>query len=79
MGKIYRFLGLSVAVVKSTDTPLGRGPLFKCDIVYVTAQSLCFTYLQDNTALDKNLVVRCHSFVAAQGKDGCPYSCAHKL
>lgn len=57
MGKIYRFLGLSVAVVKSTDPPLGRGRLFKCDIVYVTAQSLCFTYLQDNTAIYKESVV----------------------
>ena len=57
MGKIYRFLGLSVAVVKSTDPPWGRKRLYKCDIVYVTAQSLCFTYLQDNTAIYKESVV----------------------
>lgn len=57
MGKVFKFLGLSVAVVKGTDPPTKRAPLFKCDIVYVTAQSLCFTYLQDNTALDKSGVV----------------------
>ena len=57
MGKIFKFLGQSVAVVKSTDTPWGRRPLFEADVTYLTAQTLCFTYLQDNTALFKQAVV----------------------
>lgn len=57
MGKIYKFLGLTVSVIKSADDPDCRAPLYKCDVMYLTAQTLCFSYLTDNTAHFKHQVV----------------------
>lgn len=57
MGKIYKFLGLTVSVIKSADDPNCRAPLYKCDVMYLTAQTLCFSYLTDNTAHFKHQVV----------------------
>ncbi|DBA84483.1 TPA: hypothetical protein ACH3X1_006102 [Trebouxia sp. C0004] len=54
MGKIFKFLGMSVAVATDNMLNSKRRVLFEADITYVTAQVLCFTYLFDNTTQDKN-------------------------
>ena len=57
MGKIFEFLGMSVAVVKEEDSNHSRRKLFAADITYTTAANLCFTYLFDNTAVSEDFVV----------------------
>ena len=50
MGKIFKFLGMTVAVVTEEDANYQRRKLFQADVTYVTAMQLCFTYLYDNTS-----------------------------
>ncbi len=58
MGKIYRFLGLSVGVIleemgssDSEETRL-RQEAYRADITYATNSALVFDYLRDNLATD---------------------------
>ncbi len=50
MGKIYRFLGLSVGVVLSGQDPVTKKEAYACDIVYGTNNEYGFDYLRDNMA-----------------------------
>lgn len=50
IGKIHRFLGLSVGVVLSDDSPQKRRPAYNCDITYITHAQLGFDWLRDNLA-----------------------------
>ncbi|DBA97691.1 TPA: hypothetical protein ACH3X3_012580 [Trebouxia sp. C0006] len=54
MGKIFKFLGMSVAVATDNMLNIERRVPFAADVTYVTAQVLCFTYLFDNTTQTKN-------------------------
>ena len=56
MGKIFKFLGLTVGIHTEDDVAQGRQH-FLCDVTYTTAQQLCFTYLRDQTAANKDMVV----------------------
>ena len=58
MGKIFKFLGLSVGIVTEAEMISHRKEPFECDITYTTAQSLCFTYLHDQTCRDAEWTVR---------------------
>lgn len=48
MGHLYRFLGLTVGVIKSQQTPDEKRAMYACDITYGTASEYGFDYLRDN-------------------------------
>ena len=50
MGKIYRFLGLTVGVVVSGQDGTAKRDAYACDIVYGTNNEYGFDYLRDNMA-----------------------------
>ncbi|MDD5606136.1 MAG: preprotein translocase subunit SecA [Patescibacteria group bacterium] len=50
MGKIYEFLGLTVAAVTNALPPHQRKDAYACDIVYGTNNEFGFDYLRDNMA-----------------------------
>lgn len=50
MGKIFKFLGLSVGVVISGQQPEEKKAAYQCDIVYGTNNEYGFDYLRDNMA-----------------------------
>lgn len=49
MGKIFRFLGLSVSALTGDIPPHQRKEIYKSDIVYGTASEFGFDYLRDNS------------------------------
>lgn len=57
IGQIFRFLGLSVGLIQSANTPAQRSQAYSCDITYVTNSELGFDYLRDNLALSMADVV----------------------
>ena len=52
MGKVHRFLGLTVGVIYSAQTPEQKKEAYNCDIIYGTNSELGFDYLRDNMAVD---------------------------
>ncbi|MDM4770667.1 preprotein translocase subunit SecA [Solimonas sp. SE-A11] len=50
MGRIYRFLGLTVGVITSGQTTQEKREAYACDITYATNNELGFDYLRDNMA-----------------------------
>ncbi len=48
MGKVYRFLGLTVGCSFSNMTPDQKRKAYACDITYSTNNELAFDYLRDN-------------------------------
>ena len=48
MGKIYKFLGLSVGCITSSCPQDQRSEQYKCNIVYATNHEIGFDYLRDN-------------------------------
>ena len=54
MGKIHRFLGLSVGVVYAAQTFEQKKQAYDCDITYGTNSEFGFDYLRDNMANDKS-------------------------
>lgn len=50
MGRIHRFLGLSVGVIIAAMTPEERREAYLCDITYGTNNEFGFDYLRDNMA-----------------------------
>ena len=63
MGRIYRFLGLTVGVIQSDMTSEERQRAYACDITYVTNTEIGFDYLRDNMANDaEELVVLTRPF-----------------
>ena len=59
MGKIYRYLGLSVGLIIHDINPKDRQAMYACDIVYGTNNEFGFDYLRDNMVIRKeNLVQR---------------------
>jgi len=50
MGKIYKFLGLTVGVVVSGQDGTAKREAYACDIVYGTNNEFGFDYLRDNMA-----------------------------
>ena len=53
MGKIHKFLGLTVGNVYSGQTPEQKRLAYACDITYGTNSELGFDYLRDNMVTDK--------------------------
>jgi preprotein translocase subunit SecA len=50
MGPIYRFLGLTVGVIKNSQTSQEKRAAYACDITYGTNNEFGFDYLRDNLA-----------------------------
>ena len=50
MGPVYRFLGLSVGVIKNAQGPQEKRAAYACDITYGTNNEFGFDYLRDNLA-----------------------------
>ena len=50
MGEIYRFMGLSVGVIRSGQNLKEKQAAYACDIVYGTNNEYGFDYLRDNMA-----------------------------
>jgi preprotein translocase subunit SecA len=50
MGPVYRFLGLTVGVIKNSQTSQEKREAYACDITYGTNNELGFDYLRDNLA-----------------------------
>ncbi len=53
MGKIFRFLGLTVGVNVAQMTPQEKQQAYACDILYSTNNELGFDYLRDNMVKKK--------------------------
>jgi preprotein translocase subunit SecA len=50
MAPIYRFLGLTVGVIKNAQSPPEKREAYACDITYGTNNEFGFDYLRDNLA-----------------------------
>ena len=48
MGKVYKFLGLTVGVTLNNQSPEQKKVAYSCDITYCTNNELGFDYLRDN-------------------------------
>ena len=70
MGKLYRFLGLSVGLVIAGIDPDQRRAAYACDITYGTNNEFGFDYLRDNMVTYKNqMVQRGHAFAVVDEVD----------
>ena len=64
MGKLYRFLGLSVGLITHNMEKSARAEAYRCDITYATNNELGFDYLRDNMASYKSAKVQRGHFFA---------------
>ena len=70
MGKVYRYMGLTVGLVIPGMTPAQRRVSYAADITYCTNNELGFDYLRDNMAIYKQeLVQRGHAFAIVDEVD----------
>jgi preprotein translocase, SecA subunit len=51
MGRIYKFLGLSIGCLTSQTNDADRKSIYNCDVVYGTNNEFAFDYLRDNMKL----------------------------
>ena len=70
MGKVYRFMGLTVGLVIHDVPPRERKAAYDADITYGTNNEFGFDYLRDNMAIYKQeLVQRGHAFAIVDEVD----------
>jgi len=70
MGKVHRYMGLSVGLIVPGMTPAERKISYAADITYCTNNELGFDYLRDNMAIYKSeLVQRGHAFAIVDEVD----------
>ncbi len=70
MGKLYRYLGLSVGLVVHDITIAERKAAYQADITYGTNNEFGFDYLRDNMVTYKNqMVQRGHAFAIVDEVD----------
>ena len=58
MGKVYRFLGLTVGLIINGMNPKQKQDAYNCDITYGTNNEFGFDYLRDNMVIYKNQLVQ---------------------
>ena len=58
MGKLYKFLGLSVGLIIPGLDPKKKQEAYNCDITYGTNNEFGFDYLRDNMVIYKNQLVQ---------------------
>jgi preprotein translocase subunit SecA len=70
MGKIYRFLGLTVGVIQHDLSDAERQAAYAADVTYGTNNELGFDYLRDNMKFDlESMVQRGHHFAIVDEVD----------
>src|SRR3954449_5777513 len=70
MGRVHKFLGLSVGCILANMTPAQRREQYACDITYGTNNEFGFDYLRDNMAWSKEeLVQRGHNYAVVDEVD----------
>ena len=70
MGKLYRFLGLSVGLAVAQMEPEEKKKAYEADITYGTNNEMGFDYLRDNMVIYKeNMVQRGHAFAIVDEVD----------
>ena len=70
MGKVYRFMGLTVGLIIHDVDPIDRQRAYAADITYGTNNEMGFDYLRDNMAIYKQQVVqRGHAFAIVDEVD----------
>ena len=70
MGKVYRYLGLSVGLIVHGLTNAQRREAYAADITYGTNNEMGFDYLRDNMAIYKTqMVQRGHAFAIVDEVD----------
>lgn len=70
MGRIFRFLGMSVGCIITDQKPVERRKQYNADITYGTNNEFGFDYLRDNMSWEKNeLVQRGHRFAIVDEVD----------
>ena len=70
MGKVHRYMGLTVGLVIPDMTPAQRREAYAADITYCTNNELGFDYLRDNMSLyQSELVQRGHAFAIVDEVD----------
>ncbi|MQY15731.1 Protein translocase subunit SecA [Streptomyces sp. RB5] len=70
MGRVHKFLGLSVGCILANMPPAQRREMYGCDITYGTNNEFGFDYLRDNMAWSKDeLVQRGHNFAVVDEVD----------
>jgi len=70
MGRVHRFLGLTVGVILANETPAHRREQYACDITYGTNNEFGFDYLRDNMAWSHEaLVQRGHHYAIVDEVD----------
>jgi preprotein translocase subunit SecA len=70
IGRVHRFLGLSVGVILSGMDEADRHAAYRCDITYGTNNEFGFDYLRDNLRFDiSQMVQRGHHFVIVDEVD----------
>jgi preprotein translocase subunit SecA len=70
MGRIHRFLGLTVGVIVNSMTPAQRRAAYNSDITYGTNNEFGFDYLRDNMAWSlEDCVQRDHFFAVVDEVD----------
>ena len=58
MGKVYKFLGLTVGLVIAQMNPSQKQQAYACDVTYGTNNEFGFDYLRDNMVIYKNQLVQ---------------------
>jgi len=70
MGRIHRFLGLTVGVILNSMSPAQRREAYNCDVTYGTNNEFGFDYLRDNMAWSlEDCVQRGHFFAVVDEAD----------
>src|SRR6188508_2898721 len=70
MGRVYRFLGMSVGVIQHDLNDQQRQVAYACDITYGTNNEFGFDYLRDNMKFDvASMVQRGHHFAIVDEVD----------
>jgi preprotein translocase subunit SecA len=70
MGKIHKFLGLTVGCIQNDMDDVERKDAYACDITYGTNNEFGFDYLRDNMKFDvESLVQRDHYFAIVDEVD----------
>ena len=70
MGKVYKYMGLTIGLVIPGMEPADRRKAYAADITYCTNNELGFDYLRDNMAIYKQeMVQRGHAFAIVDEVD----------
>ncbi|MCQ8783885.1 preprotein translocase subunit SecA [Mangrovibrevibacter kandeliae] len=58
MGRVYRFLGLTVGIIVHGMNDMQRREAYACDVTYATNNELGFDYLRDNMKYERGEMVQ---------------------